>query len=536
MSFKPNQNQQLTLNDSFINLSPRAQKIVMHSWAKDFADIVFPAINEERFSVLYSDKASRPNTPVNFTIGALMLKENSGLSDDEMLEAICCDVRYQYALHTTHLKEQPISDRTFSRFRERLRNYELETGHDLLEEEMMHLAEVYADYMKLNSNIKRMDSLMVASNCKRMSRLEIVYATTSNAVNLIVRLYGQEMIPARLLHYLDKDDYNEVIYYCKSEETAPRLTKAIGEAALVKELMADDEWHEFTEYQLLVRVLAEQAAFDEKGNPIPKDKKEISSSSLQNPSDPDATYRSKAGKAHKGYVGNLVETIGKDGDSLITNVDYQANTHSDSSFCKEYLQSREDGAPAETMITDGAYGGQENRQLANEKNVTLVTTALTGIKPDPFMADFELSEDGKQVIECPMGHKAIKTTYYPKTGMCRALFPTECCGNCPYREKCKPKEQRKSYAVHVSKNMVERAKYMGRLSTEEYMKLTKQRNAIEGIPSVLRRKYRIDEIPVFGLINSKMFFMLKIGVYNFRKLLRHNRRTRVKYAQNPAIA
>ena len=41
MSFKPNQNQQITLNDSFINQTPRTQKIIMNSWCKDFADIVF---------------------------------------------------------------------------------------------------------------------------------------------------------------------------------------------------------------------------------------------------------------------------------------------------------------------------------------------------------------------------------------------------------------------------------------------------------------------------------------------------------------
>ena len=134
MSFKPNQNQQITLHDSFINQTPRTQKMIMNSWCKDFADIVFPAINEERFSVLYScNSASRPNTPVNFTVGSLILKENNGLTDDELVESICCDVRYQYALHTTHLKEQPVSDRTFSRFRERLYNYEMETGRNLLE-------------------------------------------------------------------------------------------------------------------------------------------------------------------------------------------------------------------------------------------------------------------------------------------------------------------------------------------------------------------------------------------------------------------
>lgn len=64
MSFKVTQSQQLTLDDSFLddsflNLSPRTQKIVMNSWAEDFADIVFPAINKERFSVLYSDRKGK---------------------------------------------------------------------------------------------------------------------------------------------------------------------------------------------------------------------------------------------------------------------------------------------------------------------------------------------------------------------------------------------------------------------------------------------------------------------------------------------
>ena len=335
MSFKNNQTQQITMNDSFLNQSARTQKIIQKSWAGDFSDIVFPAINEDRFAVLYSDNpSSRPNTPVNIIIGALMLKEDRNLSDDELIASICCDVRYQYALHTTSLLEQPVSDRTFSRFRERLYTYELETGENLLEDEMMNLAETYKKYMNLRSNVKRMDSLMVASRCKRMSRLEIIYQTTANAVRLIHRLGQDELIPTELLHYLDDNDYNDVIYYCKSDDVAPRLEKAIKEAAAVKEIMSDDAWHDSSEYQLLVRVLSEQSD-DSDGNPKPKKNKDISSGSLQNPSDPDATYRKKAGKDHKGYVGNIVETIGEDGDGLITDVAFEENNHSDSSFCKE---------------------------------------------------------------------------------------------------------------------------------------------------------------------------------------------------------
>ena len=68
MSFVANDNQQLTLTDSTFNLTQREKRVLEKSWANTFAEKVFPAIDESIFSVLYSDKASRPNTPVNVIV------------------------------------------------------------------------------------------------------------------------------------------------------------------------------------------------------------------------------------------------------------------------------------------------------------------------------------------------------------------------------------------------------------------------------------------------------------------------------------
>lgn len=116
--------------------------------------------------------------------------------------------------------------------------------------------------------------------------------------------------------------------------------------------MSDEEWLEFSEYQLLIRVLNEQEQTDADGTVKPTPKNEISPVSFQNPSDPDATYRKKAGKDHKGYVANIIETVGEDGISLITGAGYENNTHSDSSFCKEYLGTRSTDSPDEIVITE----------------------------------------------------------------------------------------------------------------------------------------------------------------------------------------
>ena len=115
------------------------------------------------------------------------------------------------------------------------------------------------------------------------------------------------------------------------------------------------------------------------------------------------------------------------------------------------------------------------------------------------------------------------------------LFKKNCCAECPNRDICKAKEQRKNFAVHISANMVRRAGYLKKLSTDEYKKLTRQRNAVEGIPSVFRRKYRVDEIPVFGLLRVRPFIIFKALAYDFNKIRNYNRRSRDKSALLPAI-
>ena len=150
MAFKTNDCQQLSFDDSFISLTEREKKALEKSWAKIFADEIFPAIDEERFSVLYSDKASRANTPVNVIIGALIIKELFDYSDDEIVENLMLDLHLQYALHTTSFVEQPVSDKTLSRFRKRCYDYETLHGVDLYDRIKYPFSEPYGTDLYLH--------------------------------------------------------------------------------------------------------------------------------------------------------------------------------------------------------------------------------------------------------------------------------------------------------------------------------------------------------------------------------------------------
>ncbi|MBC2724542.1 MAG: transposase [Desulfosporosinus sp.] len=127
--------------------------------------------------------------------------------------------------------------------------------------------------------------------------------------------------------------------------------------------------------------------------------------------------------------------------------------------------------------------------------------------PDELQAEFVLDDQGKMLIKCPAGHKPYKSRYSDKTESIRASFNRKTCENCPLRERCGAKLQMKSACVLVSVKKVKRAESVKKMQTEEYRSLAKIRNGVEGMLSVMRRKYNVDKIPV----RSGGWYVLKYG-------------------------
>lgn len=518
MAFATNDRQQIRLEDSTFNLTQRGQRYLKKSWAEYFGQHIFPLINEERFSVLYSSNpASRPNTPVNVIIGLLMLKELFDHTDDNLLETLIFDVRFQYALHTTSFQEQPISDRTLSRFRERLALYEQETGIDLLKEEMESLAAAFIGLLQIDPLMKRMDSLMVASSCKKLSRLELFYRCVSNMVRAIEATGETSLLNARLRKYLEADHENDTIYRTTSDQTDSKLETVLADALRLLDLLDACGYAGLVEYEQLKRVVREQTEETATGRKLRVNGK-VSTNSLQNPSDVDATYREKAGKKHRGYVGNFVETFDANG-AIITGMDYAQNTHSDVAFCKSVIENEGRQTETMTLIADGAYGSDELVDQARQQNINLITTALIGKTPDPLMSEYEIDEQHHQLRKCPAGHTPLSCQYKFQTDSYYAHFNKSICMTCPNRQHCGVKFQKKTGLVHISAKTVHRAAYLKQLSQPEYKALTRKRNAVEGIPSVLRRKYRVDHMPVRGYVRTKSWYYLKIGAINIKRVL-----------------
>jgi len=336
MAFKHNDYEQITLNDSFLGLTEREKKALDKSWAKIFADDIFPVIDEERFSILYSDnKASRTNTPVNVIVGALIIKELFDYSDDEIVENLMLDLHLQYALHTTSFKEQPLSDKSLSRFRKRCYEYETLHNVDLYHDCVKDLSESLAKIMGINGRIRRMDSMMIASNIRFLSRMELIYTCISKLVVYISQNQADLLIE-ELKPYADPNDYNQVFYHQRSTTMEEKVGKLLRDSDSLLGICGTS-FEDVTEYQLFTRCLSEQTIVADGARRLrTKEDGTMNSSALQNPSDPDATYRNKAGKICRGYAANIEESVGKSG-SVVTNYQYEQSIYSDSQFLKDNL-------------------------------------------------------------------------------------------------------------------------------------------------------------------------------------------------------
>lgn len=531
MSFRTNDCQQISLNDKLMNLTEREKKALNKSWAKVFADEIFPAIDEERFSVLYSDKASRPNTPVNVIIGALIIKELFDYSDDEIVENLMLDLHLQYALHTTSYDEQPLSDNTLSRFRKRCYDHETLHGVDLYRDCVKDLSGKIAKIMKLNGRIRRMDSMMIESNIRFLSRMELIYTCISKLIVYLTK-NASDKVSEQLKHYADSNDYNRIFYHQRNDDMENIIQMLLTDSDSLLEICKTD-FEEVTEYQLFVRCLSEQTVVENENRRLrTKEDGTMNSSALQNPSDPDATYRNKSGKLYRGYAANLEETVGKNG-SVITDYQFDKNTHTDSHFLQDTLSAMEKSEEEIILITDGGYDGQDNIALAKEKNVKLVTTALIGKEAPDALADFEFNEDGTRLLKCAAGHEPISQSFTKSTRQCRVSFDRNHCAGCPYQDQCRPKIYKKVATFITSKNASNRAKSQRYMQSEEFSNLARLRNGVETIPANIRKNYHLDKLPR-GKQRGKFFFGSKIAALNFRKLFGF-RKGLGNYAPNPVL-
>ncbi len=333
---KNDQHRQKPMFSSIDTLPKKQLKRLEASWAGTFYHQYFARIDEEFFAVVYSDEPSRPNIPVNVLAGLETLKSGFGWSDEEMYDAFCFNVQVRYALGYRDLSEGHFDLRTVYNFRDRITQHMQESGENLFEKAFEQVTDEQIAAFQLKTDKLRMDSTLIASNIRQMSRLRLLVEVLQRVHRMLEETdqqrYGDDFAP-----YV-KGSSGQYIYRIKGEQSSEHLQR-IGELMhkLTDELSAT--YADAQAYQTLQRVFQEHFSIEETVL-RPKAGAELSASSLQSPDDGEATYRQKGGQGHKGYVANLTETCDPENDlQLIVKVQTESNNTDDAAMLVEALPS-----------------------------------------------------------------------------------------------------------------------------------------------------------------------------------------------------
>jgi len=515
---------QLPLTSHVDELPEKLRKRLENSWAGVFYREFFCRLNEAPFEVLYVDFPSRPNVPVNVLVGLEYLKAGNGWTDEEMYDNYCYDTQVRYALGYRQLGEGDFDLRTLYYFRERLSRQMHETGINLMNEAFEQVTDKQIAAFRLKTGKQRMDSTLVASNIRRMGRVQLLVEVLQR-VQRMLNASDQECYAAVFAPYV-QGHAGQYVYHMKNDETDTHLQR-IGE--FMQRLLVDLKPVYAAEpvFQVLERVFGEHFQLKQKAV-VTKSNQALSATSLQSPDDLEATYREKRGKGYQGYVANLSETCDPENElQLITKVQTASNNTDDSQLLAEALPNLKKRTKLETIYTDGGHGGPGSDAVLQEQQVEHIQTAIRGRTPDPEklqLADFtiKLNQYGKPVqVTCPNGQTELVHPSNQKKAFV-AHFSAEVCSTCPLVRKCPAQPGKRDPRRHLRfTQAAAHASERRRRSQEQQKEGRNLRAAVEATMRSIKHPFPAGKLPVRGKFRMACLLIGSAAVSNVRRIQRY---------------
>jgi len=447
---------------SFEMLMPEKMKKEIEKSAEwGFYNEVFSKIDEEIFREMYSDKYSRPNTPVNLLAGSLILKELKKWTYPELFHHLKFDILTRVALGLHDLSMDHYAQSTLFLFQQRLE--ELENAHDRkpMKELLDSLNAENIERLGLSVETIRLDSTFLDSNIRRYGRIQLL-------VEGLQRLW-------RIFDESDRDKYRELfapyvkdssehyIYNMKSGESG----KCLDDLAKIYTGLHLSLIGKYGENKVFAEVfsrLCREHTKTEEGKIEIRPQDEIPSGALQSPDDTEATYRNKRGEQHRGYSAQITETVDTEkGLSLITDVAVTPNNKDDSSYLEEKIDGYIESGVKEIHV-DGGYGSEKiDEKLSEREDVNLYQSAVKGRKKGVDLSIIR-KEDGRYSVKCPLQEAAASKT----KSRFKVKFDHSICHECPHHADCPAgKNKGKCYFSHSDYSKQKRHNAVKELSAEK---------------------------------------------------------------------
>jgi hypothetical protein len=537
---KNTKHQQPALISAASELPGKQRKRLENSWAGAFYKEFFSRIDEQSFAVLYSEKDSRPNVPVNVLVGLEALKAGFGWSDQEMYEHFCYDLQVRYAVGYDRLGDGDFEIRSLYYFRERLSKYNAEQGINLLEKAFEKITDAQIMDLKVRTGMQRMDSTQIASNIVSASRLRLLVEAVQR-VERVLNEADRARLSETFAPYI-QDSAGHYTYRVKGKQAQQEHLQQIGQTihALLQELKS--AYATELAYQVLGRIFAENFNLLESG-PRAKENTEITSACLQSLDDLEASYRTKGSGHYKGYVANITETCDPENEiQLITKVQVAPNNVDDGQLLAEALPNLKERTAVEIMITDGGYGSEVSDDALQEQEVTLIQTAIRGVQPsaDKFsLSDFVIEQNEKgepNWLTCPQGH-SVPVLAGRTTGW-QVRFDPSLCSACPFQEKgrCRTQPQKRdpryllTFTTHEMRAAQRRKNYLAHQAHSHNL-----RSAVESTVRSVKHPFPAGKLPVRGQFRVTCMAIASAATTNVRRIQRYliSKRKQAEAAKSP---
>jgi len=531
---------QLDMFDPWDFLSPKRRRMLDEGWPGLFRSELLCELPVNEICPFLREDFGRPSKELYTLLGVLLLQQTMDLADDDAIEQVAFNIQWHYALNITEDSDSAkyISEKTLWSWRQIL----IENNLDQLMFE--NIGDKLAKVFNVNTDKQRIDSVHIKSNMRRLGRIGI-FSQTINKFLVNLKRHHRDLFDTVSPQVLDRYASKKALaaFSLVKPSAAEKTLKTVsGELFdLIEQFKDHSKVCEMHSYKLMQRVLNEQCNVDS-SNEGPKVKmkkpKEIPSDSLQNPSDPDATY---SGHKGQGYQVQVMETFTETGDkdkkeqtlNLVTHVSVERACEHDSGALVPAIEDTQNrGLGPSTVLADTLYGSDDNVVAAKAVEVELIAPTAKGGNTGPIeLSQFDFNQK-KRVTVCPQGHAPEKVKYKKKKDRYSACFEVDCCSNCADVDRCRVQRGKKHYYLRYSSKDYRLAVRRSIESTDEFVDAYRWRAGVEAAMSEYNTLTGVKRLRVRGFKAVRYCATLKAAGLNLLRAARV-RRARMRAEQTP---
>jgi len=499
-----NDHKQQQLFDPWGNMSPKRRQMLGRSWPGLFKEHILPELPVSELSPFFNTGFGRPTKDLYTVVGVLILQQTHDLTDQEAVDQLSFNIQWHYALNIA--EESDSAKYMCPKTLWTMRTIVAENGLEdiLFNAGTQKLAEVFS----VDTDKQRIDSVHIRSNMRRLGRINIFSKSIHRFLKNLKRHYSSRF---ETVENAITDRYlSENALACFAMVKPSQGQKTLEQVStdlygLIRQFKDCDEVQTMHSFKLLQRILDEQCIVSASGDDCQvtvKEPKQIPSDSLQNPSDPDASY---SGHKGQGYQVQVMETYTDTDDkdqkartlNLITHVAVERAHESDAKALLPAIESAQqrDLEPKQ-LLADSLYGSDENVATAKGNGVEVVAPPMGSEKEGTLgLSDFRLEKSGK-VVSCPQGHAPIRVTK-KKARYC-AAFDLARCNGCPNRSICPGKAGKKASYLRFTDKQLRIALRRSDVDTDAFKDRYRWRAGVEATMSEFDRRTGVKRLRVRG--------------------------------------